>query len=404
MSKLPSFNFLLKEAKQKANGEAPLYLRIIFNRRAAEYATGITIAPKDWNATKQQIKPKHPTAKALNAKLEDLLHEAKQIAIKLDEAVTAKKIKEAIKGDPVKKSDFFTYMEAFTQQIKEDGHYVEYKHYRVTTRKLRDYHKSPVLAMAEIDTAFLEGFKRYLFNKVGNSTNTVQKEMQRLRRVVRKAIKENILDNDPFLRFDTVKKVKTSKTHLSWPQIQAIEHLKLEPSAPITVTRDAFMFSFYCAGIRFGDICSLKQKNIIDGRLKYQMSKSGKYKSIKLLKPALEIVERYWIQEDPEAFLFPILNPNRDYTDPFFLKQQISSRNVMANKHLKRIAAGAGIQENVSYHVSRHSFADYARAKGMNTYDISKALGHSDLKTTEVYLKGFDEASLDQSMSKLFEG
>jgi integrase len=62
----------------------------------------------------------------------------------------------------------------------------------------------------------------------------------------------------------------------------------------------------------------------------------------------------------------------------------------------------AGIEENISFHISRHTFADYARTAGMNIYDISKALGHSNIQITQVYLKSFDETSLDSSMDALF--
>lgn len=76
---------------------------------------------------------------------------------------------------------------------------------------------------------------------------------------------------------------------------------------------------------------------------------------------------------------------------------------MIVNRHLKSIAKMAGVQANVSFHCSRHSFANYALQKGMDLYSISKALAHSDLKITEEYLKSFDEELLDQSMDKLFE-
>ena len=75
--------------------------------------------------------------------------------------------------------------------------------------------------------------------------------------------------------------------------------------------------------------------------------------------------------------------------------RRISSRNTAVNKKLKKIGKLAGIQTPISFHISRYSFADYARRKNMNLYDISQALGHADLETTHIYLKSFDEDSLD---------
>ncbi|RME52937.1 MAG: site-specific integrase, partial [Caldilineae bacterium] len=63
----------------------------------------------------------------------------------------------------------------------------------------------------------------------------------------------------------------------------------------------------------------------------------------------------------------------------------------------------AGIDKHLSFHVSRHSFADMARTKGMDLYSISKALGHANVRVTERYLKGFDAGALDEAMEALFE-
>lgn len=67
---------------------------------------------------------------------------------------------------------------------------------------------------------------------------------------------------------------------------------------------------------------------------------------------------------------------------------------------LKKIAALAGVPLRLSFHMSRHSFADYGRKRGMSIYDISKALGHKNLQVTEWYLKEFDEESVAKEMGK----
>lgn len=54
-------------------------------------------------------------------------------------------------------------------------------------------------------------------------------------------------------------------------------------------------------------------------------------------------------------------------------------------------------------HIARHSFANIARQKKVNVYDISKALGHSSLKITESYLSKFDTTSQDATMKQVFE-
>ncbi len=64
----------------------------------------------------------------------------------------------------------------------------------------------------------------------------------------------------------------------------------------------------------------------------------------------------------------------------------------------------ADLQINLSFHVARHSFADFARRQGMDLYSISKALGHANLKVTETYLESFDHETVDKAMDDLFDG
>ena len=91
-----------------------------------------------------------------------------------------------------------------------------------------------------------------------------------------------------------------------------------------------------------------------------------------------------------------------DLSTPRKLYNAIASQNALVNKNLKKVASRAGISCNLSFHIARHSFADIARQKGWDVYLISKALGHSSIKVTENYLKGFDAEALDAEMDSLF--
>ena len=78
------------------------------------------------------------------------------------------------------------------------------------------------------------------------------------------------------------------------------------------------------------------------------------------------------------------------------------SENVVVNRLLKTLAEKIETKVNVSFHVARHSFADYARRNTKDLYAISKALGHTKLQTTQTYLKSFDEDAVDEMMEGLF--
>ena len=52
-------------------------------------------------------------------------------------------------------------------------------------------------------------------------------------------------------------------------------------------------------------------------------------------------------------------------------------------------------------HLARHSFATILKKSGVNIGIISQALGHQDIKTTQIYLSKFDNEQVDDAMKNL---
>ena len=78
-------------------------------------------------------------------------------------------------------------------------------------------------------------------------------------------------------------------------------------------------------------------------------------------------------------------------------------RKVLAriNKELKVLASELEIKTDVTTYTARHSFASILKNTGVNIALISQALGHQDIKTTEIYLSKFDDKQMDEIMSNL---
>ena len=71
------------------------------------------------------------------------------------------------------------------------------------------------------------------------------------------------------------------------------------------------------------------------------------------------------------------------------------------NVELHKIADELGIMEDVTTYVARHSFATVLKKSGVNIGIISQALGHQDIKTTQIYLSRFDDEQVDNAMKNL---
>ena len=81
----------------------------------------------------------------------------------------------------------------------------------------------------------------------------------------------------------------------------------------------------------------------------------------------------------------------------------IDSKNAVINKNLKEIQKLLSIETNISFHISRHSFADILRQKDKSIYDIKTLLGHTSIRQTENYLKGFDPITADKVHEEALE-
>ena len=88
------------------------------------------------------------------------------------------------------------------------------------------------------------------------------------------------------------------------------------------------------------------------------------------------------------------------------LKQQLYEdiwrKNALINKYLREIAKAAGVAKHISFHVSRHTFAQQAKRAGTDNAMLKGMLNHSSIKVTERYMGEFDTASEDAAMRKIF--
>ena len=158
----------------------------------------------------------------------------------------------------------------------------------------------------------------------------------------------------------------------------------------ISVVRDIFIFSCY-TGLSYVDIANLTSDNIVIGidREKWihtSRQKTGTASHIPLLKPAIEIIEKY--QGHPKVInsgkILPILSNQR------------------MNSYLKEIADLCGITKTLTFHMARHTFATTITLNNnVPIESVSKMLGHKKLQTTQHYAKVLDnKVSNDMKLLK----
>lgn len=308
-----------------------------------------------------------------------------------------------------KKAEFFALGDALQKELEQKKKHSALQLLKVVLRKMEEFQGERTLPLRQIDTDYLDRFEEFLKTECENGRNTINKNFEPIRKIIKRALKSHLINMDPFIGYEGAKRGRAKeKTKLSIKQIKDIEELPLDPESDLWHIRNAFLFSFYSGGIRFGDICCLKWWNVKNDHLNYKMEKNSKSFATPLNSYQKNILLNY--SGEQFDYIFPFLNNAKEY-DPLELRKAINSCNVIANGKsekgnetgLKAIAKKADIDENVTFHVSRHSFAQYAvQSKGLHVYDLMQALRHSKIETTQRYLKGLDESLADKAMKKVF--
>ena len=162
--------------------------------------------------------------------------------------------------------------------------------------------------------------------------------------------------------------------------------------------RDMFVFTAYSGGLRVSDMLQIQWKHFDGVHINFTIRKTGTQLSIKVPNKGLEIIEKYKpVKENKNAFIFPMLPEHIDLKDFRAVDSAISSATAYINKNLKFIAQKIQLDKNLSFHISRHTFATRALRKGISIDKVSKLMGHAAIRETQIYAK-IVSSELDKAM------
>jgi site-specific recombinase XerD len=250
---------------------------------------------------------------------------------------------------------------------------------------------------------FLRGYEKWLRQKECADTS-MSLYFRTLRSTYNKAIEAKYTKktNYPFDDYKVSKfSIKTEKRAIPKDSIKLIMELDLSQASEYSqFAKDLFVFSYLCSGINFTDMANLKPNNIVEGRLLYTRQKTNKKINIPLNNDANAIIQRHINEDLTRGYIFPILHQNIHKTE----EQKYNRKKkvlLKVNKALKEISEKTGIKTNLTTYVARHSYATVLKNSGVNIALIGETLGHSDLKTTQIYLDSFENSQIDEARKNL---
>ncbi|MCF2497662.1 MULTISPECIES: site-specific integrase [Dyadobacter] len=383
-----SLLFYLKKPKNYQKGPVPIYLRITVESKRVEFTTGRECEPSRWNTVAGRATGAREAVKSVNSylgNLEQQLLDAHAALVRDDALITAETIKDKFLGVGPKQrllmtviADHNERMKALVGQEYAIGTFNRYKVLeRHTLAFLNVTFNTTDFDISRIDFAFIADYEFYLrsVRKMGN--NAVVKHMKMFRKIVNICLGNGWMNLDPYLNFKGKFK-KVEKAILTKAELDLMASKEFA-SDRLAQVRDTFLFCCF-TGLAYSDIQKLQRSQIargIDGEqwIFSQRTKTNVKSHIPLLPEALQIIDRY--RDHP-------LCESRGLVLPVPSNQKM-------NDYLKEIAVICGINKVLTSHVARHTFATTITLQnGVPIESVSKMLGHTNIRTTQIYAKILD--------------
>jgi site-specific recombinase XerD len=251
------------------------------------------------------------------------------------------------------------------------------KQYESIHSKITKYLKNELLVpdypLDKLNYRFLNDYRIYLESKCVNGPNTIDRDVKRLKAVIHLAQRLEIIKEDPFKSYKS-QTVVTHRSTLNVNEIASIEELTIQ-NETMNLVRDAFLFMCY-TGLAYSDLKNLTNNQIfqsIGGKriIKLQRHKTDEHCMVPLMDKAEQLITKY--QSYPAKL-------NSDIVFPTISNQKM-------NQYLKLIMQLAGINKLITCHVARHSFATNSLEYNIPIETVSRMLGHTNIKTTQIYAK-----------------
>ena len=232
------------------------------------------------------------------------------------------------------------------------------------------------ISFKEIDQDFCENFRDYLKDTVKKSSgqplssSSVASYFSKFRACLKEAVRKKIILSNPAIDVNSPRIIENIREYLTLEELKEI----VKAECRYDVLKRAFIFSCL-TGLRWSDINNLKwselQKTTDGYRITFHQQKTK----------GLQYLD---LSEQARGYLGEAGNPE----DRVFTGLKYSSYvNVELTKWMMR----AGITKNITFHCARHTFAVLQLSLGTEIFTLSKLLGHSELKTTQIYAKIIDE-------------
>jgi integrase/recombinase XerD len=234
-------------------------------------------------------------------------------------------------------------------------------------------------SLNEVNLAILNDYLFYLKEKKGYNPFTIARKLSSLRSFFK------FLEEEKGIESGFVQLIESPKLPLRLPKVLSLEEVEKLLSAPDVSDplgyRDKTMLEFlYATGIRVSELVSLKLENLnLELGIVRIFGKGAKERIVPIGDIALDYLKEYLKNVRP-------IFVKREGENTVFLNRR--GKPITRQRFwqiIKQYAKLLGIEDKVSPHVIRHSFATHLLQGGADLRALQLMLGHSSLATTQIY-------------------
>ncbi len=358
-----------------------IYLQVIIDCKCKYYSLKKKISEKHWNRQTGKVKAGEGNAQFLNHLISNRVKEIEKILFKYEIEnipLTAERFHEeymVVRGKrAINKVDLATFLEEEMRNRESKLDVASQKTYKQLLHKIRSF--EPKALITDLNQNFISRFEDYLLKDCHLMQSTVYKHLKRFKLFVTLAQKKNLIRENPFQDY-ALHDAKGTRLFLTTPELKRVKEVIPEGEAQERVKS---MFLFQCStGLRFSDMIALRWNQVDDEFIRLKTQKNEKPVVIPIIENARNILN---VQSHERETVFkPITNQKFNF-------------------YLHQLEKKAGLNKPLTSHIARHTFATLALESGIRMEVVSNLLGHSDIKTTQIYGK-ITEKLKQEEMKKM---
>ena len=321
------------------------------------------------------VNPKNRLEKQHNKEAEQLI-----------EAIRAKRITEAASSqhgfaDSTKEKVRFWWLfdHVMNSKVTAATSKTTRNHWRGCQLKLHEIWKDETLLLSQITEDDLKQVRQYFDTQAKTKTGqsikkpTASAYWNKFRQVMKYAYDKGYIRTDLLADIKTISVGPSERTYLTIEEVRRL----VETPCRYDVLKRAFLFSCL-TGLRWSDVFKLDWSEFgeLNGvhRITFKQKKTGGLQYLDITQQAFNLLG----------------DPAKSGRVFYGLRYSTNS-----NVELLRWALSAGINKHVTFHAARHTFAVSLLSNGVDIYTVSKLMGHTQLKTTQIYSDIIDEVRKD---------